>query len=61
MSSPGEQHNDAVGGMKSASGSQGEMSDRPGSPGFGQSQTNPVSGSATKEPDRDAQGFPVER
>lgn len=59
--SPGENHSAPVGGMQSTSGSQGELSDRPGSPGFGTSTTQSVSGSATKEPDRDAQGFPVER
>jgi hypothetical protein len=58
---PGEQHNDSVGGMKSASGSDGSLADRPGSPGFGSGQTQSVSGSATSEPDRSAAGFETPR
>ena len=57
MNGPGEQHNDAPGGMKSAPGSDGSLSDRPGTPGFPQGSVDTVSGSATKTPDRDSVGF----
>lgn len=58
---PGETHNESVGGMKSGPGSDGSLSDRPGSPGFSTGATNSVSGSATTEPDRTAAGFETPR
>ena len=46
-------------GMQSAPGSDGELSDRPGTAGFPTGAVQPVSGSATKEPDRSDTGFPT--
>lgn len=57
MDGPSESHNESVGGMKSTSGSQGELSDRGGGPGFPSGTADTVSGSAASTPDRSKSGF----
>lgn len=54
---PSENNQEAVGGMKSTNGSGGELSDRPGGPGFPTGTADTVSGSATQTPDRSKSGF----
>ncbi len=51
------QPTDQPSGMKSGSGSMGELSDRGGSAGFPNGTTQTVSGGAASTPDRNAAGF----
>ena len=57
MDTPGESHNDPPGGMKSGPGSDGSLSDRPGTTGFPGGSVDTVSGGTSGE--RDKSGFPV--